>query len=130
MVILRCRHPTAQFARSTGEHNASVITRRANLFLKLQNFVLQLIESSLKIVKLLLFSLESFFCLFGVRTNNMDRRIWFDLHGIRSGLISGRTSPAVNHDDSLKERRASRFWLLYQTRCVGQRLRSVSGREP
>ena len=60
----------------------------------------------------------------------MDRRIWFDLHGIRCGLISGRASPAVNHDDSLKERRASRFWHLYQARCVGLLLRLVWGREP
>jgi len=81
-VISRCRRPMAQFARSVGEYNTPVITGRANLFLKLQNLVLQLIESSLEVVKLFLLSLESFFCLFRVRTDNMDRRIWFDLHTI------------------------------------------------
>ena len=49
---------------------------------KLQNFVLQLIKSSLKIVKLFLLGLESFFCLFGVRTNIRNGRIWFDLRMI------------------------------------------------
>ena len=51
----------------------------ADLFLKLQNFGLELIEPSLKSVKLFLFGLESFFRLFGVRTNIMNRRLWFDL---------------------------------------------------
>ena len=53
---------------------------RANLFLKLQNLVLHLIESSPESVKLFLFGLESFFCLLRVRADIMDRRIGFDLH--------------------------------------------------
>lgn len=56
---------------------------RANLFLKLQNFVVQFAESSLESIKLLLFDPKSFFCFFGVRTNIMDRRVWFDLRIIR-----------------------------------------------
>ena len=57
-----------------------MIITGTNLFLELQNFVLQLIESNLEVIKLFLFGLEGFFCLFGVRTNIMDRRIRFDLH--------------------------------------------------
>ena len=51
-----------------------------DLFLELQNFVLQLIEPSLEVVELLFLSLESFFCLFRVRDNIGDGRIRFDLH--------------------------------------------------
>jgi hypothetical protein len=91
-----------------GECNAPVTIMRTNLFLKLQDFVLQLVISGSKVVELLLFGLESFFCLFGVRTNIVDRRIRFDLHDIHSRSISGRASPAVNHDDSLEERTGSR----------------------
>lgn len=59
-----------------------ITTKRANLFLELQNFVLQLIEPDLESVKFFLFGLESFFCLFRVRANFVDRRIGFDLHMI------------------------------------------------
>ena len=90
------------------EYNAPVTTMKTNLFLKLQDFVLQLVISSSEVVELLLFGLECFFCLFRVRTNIVDRRIRFDLHDICSRLISGRASPAVNHDDSLEERTGSR----------------------
>lgn len=72
----------AQFAGERDECNTPVITETTNLLLELQNFVLQLIVSSLEVVKLLLFGLESFFCLFGVRSNIMDRRIRFDLRKI------------------------------------------------
>jgi hypothetical protein len=65
-----------------GECNALEIATITNLFLKFQNFVLQLIVSNLEVVKLLLFGLESFFCLFRIRNNIMDRRIRFDLHRI------------------------------------------------
>ena len=92
-----------------GEHSAPEISARTNLFLKLQYFVLQLIIPSFKVVELFLFSLKDFLYLFGVRTDKVNRRIRFDLHDICSRLISGRASPAVNHDDSLEERTASRF---------------------
>ena len=61
---------------------ATIIKIITDLFLELQNFVLQLIESSLKVVELLLLSLESFFYLFRVRDNITDRRIRFDLQDI------------------------------------------------
>ena len=76
---MRQKHLTEQFARSLGEYSAPVITTGTNLFLELQNFILELVKPSLEIIKLFLLGLESFSCLFGIRTNIMGRRIRFDL---------------------------------------------------
>ena len=46
-VISKRKLPTAQFAVNVNKYSTLVITTRTNLFLKIQNFVLQLIIPSL-----------------------------------------------------------------------------------